>query len=97
MSPSARGITRLGILSRRALEELSTLEGTVRELGAERGAALRLFLASRYAATLVAQREFWLQFAWADQEYRVAVTRLAQFCVDHREGSTRAWKTGPVI
>jgi hypothetical protein len=74
-------------LSRRALEELGTLQASVHELGLHRNAALRLFVASRYAATAVAQRDFWLEFAWADQEYRIAMRRLAQFCAEHREGS----------
>ena len=79
----------LPVLSRRALIELGALEASVRELLVQRNTALRLFLASRHAATVVAQREFWLEFSWTDQEYRVAVSRLAKFCVDHRE--SRAW------
>jgi hypothetical protein len=75
------------LLSRRALEELGALQSSVHELGATRQAALRLFLASRHAATAMAQREFWFEFAWVDQEYRVAVRRLAQFCSEHRNGS----------
>jgi hypothetical protein len=66
-------------LSRRALDEL----------GVHRNAALRMFVTSRHAATVLAQRDFWLEFAWADQEYRIAVRRLAQFCADHRHGSRR--------
>jgi hypothetical protein len=73
-------------LSRRALEELGTLQASVHELGLHRNAALRLFVASRHAATALAQRDFWFEFAWADQEYRVAVRRLAQFCADHHDG-----------
>lgn len=88
-----RGLSRstqtLRVLSRRARDELGALEACVHELGAQRNAALRLFLASRYAATSPAQREFWLEFSWADQEYRIAVRRLAQFCVAHRYGSRR--------
>jgi hypothetical protein len=72
-----RGLSRpeqaLRVLSRRALEELGALEASVHELGALRNAALRIFVASRHAATVIAQREFWLEFSWADQEYRVAV------------------------
>ena len=49
--------------------------------------ALRIFIASRHAATAMAQRDFWLEFSWADQEYRVAVHRLAEFCACHRDGS----------
>jgi hypothetical protein len=85
-----RVIQPSGFLSRRALEELGTLQATVSTLATQRELALRLLVASRYAATLPAQREFWLEFAWADQEYRVAVRRLAQFCRIHRQGSRRA-------
>ncbi len=45
-------------------------------------------MASRNTPPPSAQREFWLEFAWIDQEYRVAVRRLAQFCTEHRENST---------
>jgi hypothetical protein len=70
-------------LSRKVLEELSELQDAMRKLTADRNAALRIFLASRNAATRDAQREFWLEFSWADQEYRAAVSRLAQFCRAH--------------
>jgi len=40
----------------------------------------------RRSTTLVAQREFWLEFCWLDQEYRDAVRRLARFCLEHTEG-----------
>ena len=76
-------------LSRRALEELGALQATVHELGVHRNAALRIFVASRHATTALAQRDFWLEFAWADQEYRIAVRRLAQFCADHRDSTRR--------
>jgi hypothetical protein len=52
-----------------------------------RGLSRRIFVASRHAATVVAQREFWLEFSWADQAYRVAVRRLAQFCLERKDGS----------
>ena len=89
MSAAKRGTQTLRFLSRRALEELGSLQASVHELGLHRNAALRILFASRHAATAIAQRDFWLEFAWADQEYRVAVHRLAQFCQDHREGSRR--------
>jgi hypothetical protein len=92
VSAPGRAVQPLGILSRRALEELGTLQASVHSLCAERNAALRRFLASRYAATTIAQREFWLEFAWADQEYRVAVQRLAEFCRDHRDLARRSVK-----
>lgn len=71
------------LLSRRALEELNTLQASVHTLGTTRNQALRIFVASRNVTTTVAQREFWLEFSWADQEYRVAVRRLAEFCGTH--------------
>ena len=52
----------------------------MQELADHRGAALRIFITSRNATTLVAQREFWLEFSWIDQEYRAAVVKLAEFC-----------------
>lgn len=70
-------------LSRKVLEELSELQAALRQLTADRNAAMRMFVASRDAATQEAQREFWLEFSWADQEYRAAVSRLAQFCRAH--------------
>jgi hypothetical protein len=89
VSAPQRATQTLRILSRRAREELGTLQASVRVLGAHRNAALRIFIASRYVATALAQRDFWLEFSWADQEYRAAVHRLAQFCVAHRDGSRR--------
>jgi hypothetical protein len=78
----------LKTLSRKVLDELRDLQGSLRKLAAERNAALRMFAASRDAATQDAQREFWLEFSWADQEYRAAVNRLAQFCRAHRHLET---------
>jgi len=70
-------------LSRRTLLQLRALEADMRELAGDRRKAFQLLRASRGATTQVAQREFWLEFAWLDQEYRVAVQRLARFCVQH--------------
>ena len=67
-------------LSRRARARLGFLQASVCKLAAQRNEALRLFVASRHATTPAAQREFWLEFSWLDQEYRAAVHRLAQFC-----------------
>jgi hypothetical protein len=71
------------LLSRRTLHELGTLQSAVRQLGQDRMVALRLFAASRDAATRPAQYEFWLEYSWIDQEYRAAVRRLALFCANH--------------
>jgi len=67
-------------LSRRARARLGLLQTSVCKLAAQRNEALRLFIASRHATTPPAQREFWLEFSWLDQEYRAAVHQLAEFC-----------------
>ncbi len=82
-------------LSRRVLEQLGSLQASVQELAVHRNTALRMFMASRSTTTAMAQREFWLEFSWADQEYRIAVRRLAQFCTDHRESTTARWRPDP--
>jgi hypothetical protein len=79
------------LLSRRALDQLGSLQASVQELATHRNTALRMFLASRNTTTAVAQREFWLEFAWVDQEYRIAVRRLAQFCSEHRDNTGTRW------
>jgi hypothetical protein len=79
------------LLSRRALDELGTLQANVRELAADRNAALRIFVASRNTTTPMAQREFWLEFSWIDQEYRAEVRKLAQFCRQHGALAVRKW------
>ena len=78
-------------LSRRALVELGTLQGLVRDLAAHRNTALRIFVASRNTTTPTAQREFWLEFSWIDQEYRAAVRKLAQFCRHHASLAVARW------
>ncbi len=82
------------LLSRRMLAQLSALEGGVHEAVAHRNTALRILLASRSATTAIAQREFWLEFFSLDQEYRVAVHRLAQFCIKHRVDLRRDERAG---
>lgn len=82
------------LLSRRALDQLGTLQASVQELASHRNTALRMFMASRNTTTAMAQREFWLEFAWVDQEYRIAVRRLAQFCSEHREIRGARWRPG---
>jgi hypothetical protein len=83
------------VLSRRRLHELSTLQGSVRQLAQDRIVALRLFAASRGAATPTAQYEFWLEYAWIDQEYRAAVRRLASFCAHHGASPSTAERDAP--
>lgn len=55
--------------------------------------AIRILVASRFVAIASAQREFWLEFAWLDQEYRFAVRNLARFCLEHRNLPDTRWKT----
>jgi muramidase (phage lysozyme) len=83
------------ILSRRALDKLGTLQANVQELATHRNTALRIFIASRNTTTAMAQREFWLEFTWVDQEYRIAVRRLAQFCTEHQDNSGSRWRAQP--
>jgi hypothetical protein len=83
------------LLSRRALDQLGNLQASVQELATHRNTALRMFMASRNTTTPVAQREFWFEFAWVDQEYRIAVRRLAQFCNEHRENTGTRWRASP--
>jgi hypothetical protein len=84
------------LLSRRALDQLGTLQASVQELAAHRNTALRMFMASRNTTTARAQREFWLEFAWVDQEYRIAVRRLTQFCAEHRDNVTSNARWRPI-
>lgn len=72
--------------SRRTQQELSALQDKVEALRGPRNVALRMFDASRRSTTLLAQRDFWLEFCALDQEYRDAVRRLARFCLEHRDG-----------
>ena len=85
----------MSLPSRRALEELGVLQEKVQTLGGPRNVALRMFAASRRSTTLVAQREFWLEFCWLDQEYRDAVRGLARFCLEHTEGLQAAGEAKP--
>lgn len=75
-------------LSRRARARLGLLQASVCKLAGQRNEALRLFLASRHATTPPAQREFWLEFSWLDQEYRAAVHQLARFCRERLAAET---------
>lgn len=68
--------------SQRDLEQLRALQSAMRDVVHDRNVALRIFAASRNSTTPQAQREFWLEFTWFDQEYRVAVRRLAHFCAE---------------
>lgn len=91
MSTTPMSLRPKRLLSRRSLDELGTLQALVRDLAVDRNAALRNFMASRNSTTLAAQREFWLEFSWVDQEYRAAVRRLAEFCQLHKPVAVDRW------
>jgi hypothetical protein len=84
------------LLSRRSLQELGALQDAVHELAGHRSVALRMLLASRNTTTPLAQREFWLEFSWIDQEYRAAVRRLAEFCAQYGRRSEASNADGRV-
>ena len=77
-------------LSRRTTDELRALEASVCELAQGRNVAFRILTASRSVATASTQREYWLEFAWLDQEYRYAVCRLAQLGAEIRPNDSGA-------
>ncbi|HTV78503.1 MAG TPA: hypothetical protein VMF03_09605 [Steroidobacteraceae bacterium] len=62
------------------MARLRTLQADVAGRAIDRNRALRMFLASRHVTTAPAQRELWLEFSWAEQEYRSSVHTLAVFC-----------------
>ena len=68
------------ILPVRIRRQLNDLESALGEARAARGFALGVFRASVASANASAQREYWLEFSWLDQEYRVAVRKLAVYC-----------------
>jgi hypothetical protein len=80
----ARALKRL--LSRRFLQEFGALQTSVRDLGAQRSAVLRIFVLSRNVTTPETQLDYWHEFTWLDQEYRIAVQRLARFCQAQQQG-----------
>ncbi len=73
----------MGVLSSRARTRLWSLQAAARRAADDRRVAVRLLLASRYAATRSAQREFWFEFALIHEEYRAAMRALAEFCAKH--------------
>jgi hypothetical protein len=75
------------LLSRRFAREFRPLQDAVRDLGAQRAVVLRIFALSRNVTRPEAQLEHWREFIWVDQEYRIAVQRLARFCAFHRQSS----------
>jgi hypothetical protein len=70
-------------ISKRMLAQVAFLEERVKRSASARNEALRNLLASREVAVPAAQREFYLEFSWLDQEYRANVSCLARFCHEH--------------
>ena len=75
-------------LSTRARAQLWKLQEAVRSTGRERDRLLRVMDSSRTSLLAEAQREIWMEFSLADQEYRHAVACLADFVAQHA-ASTR--------
>jgi hypothetical protein len=71
------------LLSTRARAELWKLQIAVRQAAEERNKVLRVLLSGRGALTRDAQHELWMEFSWADQEYRFSVMQLAAFVERH--------------
>jgi len=71
------------LLSTRARAELWKLQAAVRSAAEERNKVLRVMISGRGALTRDAQHELWMEFSWADQEYRFTVMQLAAFCERH--------------
>lgn len=72
-----------GVLSKRAIARLQRLHTATRRAAEHRRIAARLLMASRFAATRSAQRDYWFEFALMHEEYRVAVRALSSFCQKH--------------
>ncbi len=71
------------LLSKRAQMRLWSLQSAARKAADHRRVAVRLLLASRFAATRSAQREYWFEFALVHEEYRAAIRALGEFCQKH--------------
>jgi hypothetical protein len=71
------------LLSTRARAELCKLQVAVRSAAKVRDQSLPLLLRARKAVTQEALRQLWLEFSCADQDYRHAVSRLAEFVHKH--------------
>lgn len=59
---------------------LRRLQSDLQKAANDRDSVVQHLLASRAVLTAEAQRELWMEFVWLQQEYRMAVCRLAEFC-----------------
>jgi hypothetical protein len=75
------------LLSTRARAQLWRLQAAVRSASKERDRLLRILNSSRAALTADAQRDVWLEYSCADQEYRHAVALLSDFVLKHESAS----------
>ncbi len=71
------------LLSTRARAELWRLQNAMRLAARDRDRLLRILGSSRTALSVDAQRDIYLEFACADQEYRHTVALLAEFVRHH--------------
>jgi hypothetical protein len=70
-------------MSTRARAQLWKLQEAVRAASRERDSLMRQLESSRFALATGARRELWMELSLAEQEYRVAVAQLLEFCNRH--------------
>lgn len=71
------------LMSTRARAQLWKLQEAVRAASRERDRLMRQLESSRTALAMGARRELWMELSLAEQEYRVAVGQLLEFCDRH--------------
>jgi hypothetical protein len=69
-------------LSAKARRKLGELQQDVLRLAADRSLSIRVLSAARSTTMPSAQSDFWLEYLWIEHEYRCAVKRLAQYCLE---------------
>jgi hypothetical protein len=70
-------------MSTRARAQLWKLQEAVRAASRERDRLMRQLESGRSALAMGARRELWMEFSLAEQEYRVAIAQLLEFCNRH--------------
>lgn len=78
-------------MSTRARAQLWKLQEAVRTASRERDRLMRQLESSRFALAMGARRELWMELSLAEQEYRVAVAQLLEFCNRHSMVAAGDW------
>jgi hypothetical protein len=71
------------LMSTRARTQLWRLQEAVRACAAKRDELMRRCEAARLVLMPEALRELWMEFCLAEQEYRIAIANLDEFCTRH--------------